>query len=294
MVDFVPSEKGVTIRQPSTANLMLDSADRNSAFYPSASSFLINKPQSILNGFFTRIGTTEVVLEWNTPNIGSLFNNDSLTIDLSGSTSGTTSVTVLAPPGFYTQAQLINWAVLQLNNLSGSTTPSPTWSVSATTTGQYALIPSANVYVQFSGPLAVLLGWDSSVLVEYGPTAPAKGFAIPTADLRPYRYIDFVSNQLTYNQDLKDSSTAPTVRDVLCRWYFDFDQPPALDQYGFPILMGYTSFYLRRTFSPAKQIKWSANQPIGQLGFEVYGSDNALANMSFQTQWLMTLQVSEV
>lgn len=299
MTDFVPSEKGVTIRQPSTSNLMLDSADRNTDVYPSPNSFTINRPNSILNGFFTRIGTTEVVLEWLTPNIGGLFNNESMTVDLSGggATTGTDTSGIVVPTGFYTQAQLIDYVVMKLNDLSGSFTPNVTWSVNSTTIGVPALVPSANVYVQFSGPLAELLGWNTSVPVEYGPTAgtpPVEGFQIPTADLRPYRYLDFVSVNLTYNQDLKDATTSLVVRDVLCRWYMAFDQPPSYDAYGFPILMGYSPFVLRRTFSPPKQIKWAANQPIGQLSFQVFGNDNALASFNFQSNWLMTLQVSEV
>jgi len=61
-------EKAVTIRYPATANLMIDSSDRNTTRNPSAWDFQITKNQSIQNGFFTRVGTTEVVLEWCEPN----------------------------------------------------------------------------------------------------------------------------------------------------------------------------------------------------------------------------------
>ena len=296
MTDFVPSEKGVTIRQPSTANLMLDSADRSTANFPSANSFTISRANSILNGFFTRIGTTEVVLEWNTPNVGGLLNNDSLTIDLSGTTSGVFNGSVTAPTAFYTQADLLNWVVAQLNSKSAGLSPAPTWSINATTiSGVFALVSSANVWVQLSGPIAELLGLDTSVLIEVGPTPPAiAGIQLVAADLRPFRYLDFVSQTLTYNQDLKDSTTAAITRDVLCRWYMAFDNPPSYDAYGFPILMGYSPFVLRRTFSPPKQIKWAANQPIGQLSFLVFTDANALAPFNAQSNWLMTLQVSEV
>ena len=65
---YSPTDKGTTIRQPATANLMIDSADRDEARYNSPWDFQITKGQSILNGFFTRVGTTEVTLEWNIPN----------------------------------------------------------------------------------------------------------------------------------------------------------------------------------------------------------------------------------
>ena len=296
MADFVPSEKGTTIRQPSTANLMLDSADRNANVYPLANSFFINKPNSILNGFFTRIATAEVVLEWLTPNIGGVLDNDTITIDLSGSSAGTSLTTVTAPTDFYTQAALLDWLVTKLNTASAGLTPAPTWAINNTTiAGTYALFPSANVYIRLSGPIANALFLNSTGYTLVGPTPPAiPGIQLVAGDLRPFRYLDFISAQLTYNQDLKDSSTSAINRDVLCRWYMAWDNPPFPDRYGFPVLMGYEPFVARRLYNPPKQIRWDARQPIGQLGFEVYTDQNALAPFSFNSNWLMTLQVSEV
>ena len=296
MADFVPSEKGTTIRQPSTANLMLDSADRNVDVYPLANSFFINKPNSILNGFFTRIATSEVVMEWNTPNIGGVLNNDTITIDLSGATTGTSLTTQTAPTDFYTQAALLDWLVAELNTLSAGLTPTPVWSINATTVpGTYALVATNNVYIGLSGPIANALGLAVSPYILVGPTPPAQaGIQLVAGDLRPFRYLDFVSPTLTYNQDLKDSSTAAVNRDVLCRWYMAWDNPPLLDAYGFPILMGYTPFVARRLYNPPKQIRWDARQPIGQLNFQIFTDQNVLAPFSFNSNWLMTLQVSEV
>ena len=117
-------------------------------------------------------------------------------------------------------------------------------------------------------------------------------------DLRPYKYLDIVSNQLTYVQDLKDSSTATEIRDVLCRWYFAWDTQPNLDAYGFAVFQGYTAFQERRLFNPPKQIRWEPNLPIGNLGFQVYGKysvalsgSELLSTVNFE--FLMTLQVSE-
>ena len=64
---------GVTIRNPSTANLLIDSLDRTSGY---SSDFLIAKPNSILNGFFTRLAVAEVVLDWCVANISSQYNNE--------------------------------------------------------------------------------------------------------------------------------------------------------------------------------------------------------------------------
>jgi hypothetical protein len=116
----------------------------------------------------------------------------------------------------------------------------------------------------------------------------------PFADLRPYRYLDFVSNNLTYNQRLKDTTSGFYERQVIVRFYFSSDNL-YLDDLNYPILPGYTSFSLIRQFNPPKQIRWSPNQPIGQLDFAVYGSDGlpAVMDNTTQTNYQMTLQVSE-
>jgi hypothetical protein len=59
--------------------------------------------------------------------------------------------------------------------------------------------------------------------------------------------------------------------------------------------MGYTPFCARRTFNPPKQIKWSPNQPIGNLAFQVLAATGEIyPNESLLSAWQMTLQVSEV
>ena len=285
MTDYLPSEKATTIRQPSTANLMLDSDDRDSGdLY--ASNFSISRSNSLLNGYFTRIGTTEVVLEWTTPNISSQIGNNTITIITDPAGTPTTSVITL-PNGFYTAKDALDEIVALLNVSVGIVTTytlSPVNGVLYLTNGGPALNFTINVGLlatQLFGP-AVLGNINASVPI----TAP---------DIRPCRYLDFVSNQLTYNQDLKDTATNPVSRDVLCRWYFVYSDPtyPAVDAYGFPILMGYIPFYLRRTFSPPKQIKWSPNMPIGNLSFTVYNNVGNQQYMVPTTNWLMTLQVSE-
>jgi hypothetical protein len=279
-------ENGVTIRQPSTANLMIDSADRQSG--QNWSDFLINRNYSIMNGFFTRIATTEVVLEWCVPNITPSDTFKFQKTDLSG------AIYTITPdsPGFYTVEQLLDNIAKKTVDLSG-------------TSGVYAEVATSAggaVYLEWfdtanpANPVSVaILSSPLQVKLKMTPN----DFAIvseiaPCADLRPYRYIDFASNQLTYCQDLKDSSTTPNVRDVLCRWYFADDVPVQYDAYGFPIEMGYKPFRLRRLFNPPKYIKWDNIQPIGQIGFQTYDDEGDLIQSTDpDTNFLMTLQISE-
>jgi len=285
------TDKAVTIRYPSTANLMVDSEDRPLSNL-SPFNFQIYKPQSIMNGFFTRVGTTEVVLEWCEENINSTLGNN-IIVDISGVSPNTHQdqhiITLNA--GTYTIAQALDAIVLQLNDLSGTT---------GTIFAISTLNPNGGTYLTATGGLFYLTETALANRLGIANTDnPGPGFYAPNAlidcgDLRPYRYIDFVCPDLTYNQEVKDNSTQAKQTDVLCRWYFSYDEQNILDKYGFPILMGYTQFVTRRLFNPPKQIKWDSNIPLGSLSFQVLNEDGEIVPVSsFDSNWLMTLQFSE-
>lgn len=295
-------EKGVTIRYPATANLMIDSAD---AVVDNPWKISINRNQSIQNGYFTRIATTEVVLDWCIPNIEDPFNY--LIFDISGTTSVANDIEITLPTGFYTMEQALD-AIVALLNVEGQSTGS-SFSVNVNNNICSIDISGGKFAVSTPSPLSDSLG-ILELPTPVPPIPPPIPPAIPLsvtlggsvffnncASVQRYRYIDFTSNSLTYCQDLKDNSTATYNRDVLCRWYMAFDEEPDYDGYGFPILMGYKKFILRRLFNPPKYIKWDNNAPIGSLVFEVYGDDGNLLEepdpSSFRSSWLMTLQLSE-
>jgi len=298
-------EKSQTIRQPATANLMIDSADRpftlssgTKYYQQSPFDFQIQAKQSLLNGFFHRIGTSEGVLEWDIPNINSATSTNSFLFDMSGQTFSTTIA-----EGFYTVQDLLQEIPWAMSTLCSTVNVSY---------GNFSTIPffNGNYYAlrNFSGVPFVLQNSPLTNLIFTPGAQSASNITKvykPQIDLRPFRYIDFVSENLTYNQNLKDADTTNQPRNVLNRWYFDWDNPPDIDGFGYPILQGYIPFRQRRLYNPPKQIRWNNEMPIGNLGFQVYGdngsnlsylSTNSL-NTSFPpwntTNWLMTLQVSE-
>lgn len=272
------SQMGTQIRYPSVANLMIDSADRG-AVYTSPWNFQIVKNQSLFNGFFTRIGATEVVLEWNNPNIDA--DNNTLTFDV----SGTAGIVLTLLPGFFTVASIMNAIVEKLNE--------------ATSAARFAVVDNGGLYgiedTDGGGGNTITVA-DSPLRTQMGLVASSgTPFLTPLGpDLRPYRYLDFVSDQLTYNQNLKDATSNLRDQSVLVRWYFAYDNPIPTDEYGFPVLMGYEAFVVRRLYNPPKQIAWENNMPIGQVSFQVYGNDGKLVvDNGENSQWLMTLQISE-
>jgi hypothetical protein len=111
-------------------------------------------------------------------------------------------------------------------------------------------------------------------------------------------YVDIVSDQLTYNQDLKDATTDVMNRDVLYRWYFADDNvtqeremmpltyaataAPAVQMLTptlLPVIQGYTPFVIRRALPVPKQIRWEPTAPIGQVGFQVYDDRGRLIDV---------------
>jgi hypothetical protein len=291
-MDFIPSERSVVVRMPSTANLMVDSNDGDITQAPS--NILISKPNSILNGFFTRIGVSEVVLNWNVPNVFTDGSNNFVQLDVSG-TSVRSDVLFSIPAGGYSVSDALDTIVAVFNALPSASRNGATLAASSTggvftltmTTGQFG-IPAFNV----GKVLGQIYGLFPTLSTSKSISTAAQGTGL--IKLLKYQYIDIVSPELTYNQDLKDATTNTYDQNVLVRWYFaNTDDSPSYDKYGFPLVSGMKPICVRRLFSPPKQIKWKANQPIGQLSFQVYDDNGSILNESFYS-YKMTLQVSEV
>lgn len=287
------------IRVPATANLMIDSADKTGVAQ-NCWDFRLIKKENLLTGFFNRIGVTEMVLEWYEPNISALLGNRTIQFDVSGAPGNPYTITL--PPGLYNIAEALDLLEQQMNvapGVGGLTdwAIQPVYGGAQLSNGggvEFNVLDSAS-------PLNLQLGF-----VTDGTLTATKTAVFTNANLSPIRYIDFVSTDLTYNQDLKDTSSAEnSIGDVLARFYFAWDTPVNTDTYGFPILMGYEPFVVRRLFNPPKQIKWDKVQPIGQINFSSYGRQSQnlggdykpmnqiIPTTEANTQWLMTLQVSE-
>ena len=305
MSAFSPANDNITVRPSATAMLAVDSKDRlvigapfPGSQQPVSYTFRIQKTNSILNGFFNRIGVTELVLEWQAQNVSSAvlvpgFAVGNNTFTWSGGGSGTVTI----PTGWYNVAQLgAQLATLMTAATVGGTTW--TWAAVPASSGVYGaywLLPAANVAtLTLTGAIWQQLA--SGLSGSANAYTTTLGLPVINPDLRPVRYLDFVCNDLTYNQALKDDSTSSIYRDNLCRWYFAWsdDFSPALDANDYPILMGYTPFVARRLFSPPKQIRWDARMPLGNLTFQVFNDSGTLATvMGGTSQFLMTLLASE-
>lgn len=312
-------DEGVTIRPSSTANFPIDSSDRYPSYNARATggstpyTFSITKNESLLNGFFKRIALTEIVFPYYIPNINS--KTDTI---LFSDTGGAYNALTIAAQGFYSPAALA--AALQVQLIaSGIATATVTYS-----NGVFNFA-SGNAAITLSfargnfGGLGARLGEFQlyDLLNLSGPgvngaTTPSTTLVSGVTRCRYTEYIDIVSSQLTYNQDLKDGSSDPIVRDMIARIYIEDETSPIIPVYqtaapAGPVMTqdiaipGTYPFTIYRKFSMPKQIRWEDSQPLGNLTFEVYDDKGQILSShlgavypdSTMPDWRMTLLVSE-
>jgi hypothetical protein len=323
------SQEGVNVREPSTANLGISSIDRygtqvyvkseqnpaNTVTLSSPYDFSIGQNQNLMNGFFTRLAVTEVQFRWTLPTLTS--RNNKIYI-----TSGGTDTLITLPEGWYDTsagassagnlAYALQVAVVaaSISGLSGftCTTPASASSTTVTTQPYNCFIAKSNSattfyfkrYTDLTKPNAIglfeMMSWTTNQVLATTQTGS------PDASLLSTPFVDVVCDNLTYNQSLKDADTGIS-RDVLCRIYLT---PDAFT--GNVANLGSAPILIHRCFPFPKQVRWSADQPIGNLRIQVYDSEGYLLTTgdgltgTSQTayydadmgDWNMNLLVSEV
>lgn len=322
---------GQTIRQPSTALLTIDSEDRFPTYQAKREStygsynyspydFTITKNESIMNGFFTRLGLSEVVFPWNIPNINAQTNR--MTVAYAAAPGGPfTTFTLSVPSGFYTPSQLATALQAQFNskpalagtvvsygqNIIQGTNNVPQFSFDFTASGQFVLFtpmayqPNPAVpatFYQFNNTkqLFDVLGLDSLAYLPAIQKAGIDTFCQST------RYVDIVCSILTYNQALKDTTSQVVARDSLCRVYLGALNSnmivPTTDATFAP--PGTTPGVVYLQYSSPKQIQWIPNQPVPSgLRFQVFDDEGTPLEDLFggtsspEINWSCTILVSE-
>ena len=333
----------VTSRPASSALLAIDSEDRfidyeakraakNTDYNGSPYDFQITKNESMMSGFMTRIGVTEVTFPWVIPNIGPY--TDKIRVGYSVGGAPVTEVLVELQQGYFTPAQIAAALQVAIRALTGITTFVMTYGADDLPNFQYAGNPgtpgteigfqpmpynsAAYPYGKTTKQLFDLLGFTTSVLPDITGNnivqdAQVNGSAIPAGGPNKYlygidtfcqsiRYIDIVCSQLTYNQGLKDTMSQTVARDTLCRLYIAQDGGDILTSQPGDATFSPIGTYpttIHRQFAVPKYIQWTPNQPVpGGLRFEVYddAGNNLIGASSFISQysdWSMTLLVSE-
>ena len=273
------------IRFPSTANLLIDSQDRNNVNTTPSTDFSISKQENLLSGYFTRFGVNEIVLNYFIPNISPTYGSNTFSLTVNGVTQ-----VIVIQPGNYTVSSLLQYILDDLNFGSNQLPPNYALNLFPNfvfqldgTPGNYYLfcfdytIPAAPVLQNYTINTTILAN-----LLRLPQNIPYTGFKLINPYLIPnqLRYLDFVCTNLTYQQGLKDGTTSNFTRDVLYRWNFGYSEQGLLDDLGYPIHQGYIPFVSRRYLNFPKQIKWDTQQPIGQISLQVYKADGTILQVS--------------
>jgi len=272
-----------------------------------------------MNGFFTRVGISEINFPWVIPNINRKTNQIDLNYIIGGVT---TTETIELEYGFYTPAQIATLMVGQITQTAGLETFTMTYgtaqlaiepvfeytSTLAGVTGIYFTpVPTNTATYPFSDntkQLFDLLGFSARNAVP-----PSSGNQIGNYTLcQATRYVDIVCTQLTNNQALKDQTSQPIARDLLARLYLGdgggTGQSTVAPDEALFCPPGCAPLTIYRNYATPKQIQWIPNQPIpGYLAFQVYDMDGELLDDSLTlgagnsllegVDWSMTMMVSE-
>ena len=270
--------EGVPLRQPATALLTIDTADRQifdlSGYRVDSTSpfqVYINTQQNIMSGFFTRIAVTELNMNWNIPNVigeGSQKNN-TLTVEIEGAPGNPPDrFTATVPQGFYTQTAL---ATALQTALTAQVDVGWTVTYNNFTDGQAFAIEATDPDVFFR-IVPQNKGMADDLCNMMGFSSPLKTFVQRLigsfASMLYTPYFDIVSQQLTKKQNILDNGTSfITGKNVLARVYIakdglytDNDDGEALNT-----TVGTEPFRLYKEWQVPKQIFWDTKEFINVI-----------------------------
>jgi len=326
------------IRPSSTSLLTIDSEDRFANYLEADAAiglnptilnvspydFTIRKAESLMNGFFTRIGISEVNFPWAIPNI----NQISQTVDVAYKFQGgaETVETVIMPVGFYTPHEIaayIQEAVRNLTGIVGFTMSYGKDEVGNGAAGNPSFSYATNdadyqvAFRRITGPSTPPS--QKQLFNLLGFSALNSNFQLAAYGAYTYcqytRYVDICCFQLTNNQALKDQTSQTIARDALCRIYLGDALIPGnipvriLDSVGANIPNpafcppGCAPTTIYRNFTTPKQIQWIPNQPVpGFLRFSLFDDTGTSLTKTVEftdyatgvfLDWSMTMLVSE-
>jgi hypothetical protein len=246
--------------------------------------FTINTPQPFISGFFTRVALTEINFPYAIPNINYFSKTIGVQFSKRGAAPVRTELTL--PEGWYEFADIATalTTVMQeeVDDTLSVVYEDYVFYAECEPTSSFFIYPVYQDNFPFQRGLYEMMGWYSAAGAEFGATDAARS---GPPSLLFTRYIDFVCDNLTSVQDVKDSSTSQRNKNVLCRLYFDAPSATGIDPTK---QFGAAPFSIYRDFNTPKQIKWEQSLPIGSLTFQVYNDSGYLLSAQLPYNNLFT------
>ena len=291
----------VIVRPSATSLFAIDSDDRYTTYaqrrssptYPFA--FNLQKNEAFLNGFFKRLGLTEFRMNWTLPNISAAWGNNTIQFSYGPAGGPYTTALITIPDGFYDINELADALQTRITALNTSLTD---FTVAISDQDYDGLIfetpLTSSIFFYFSADPAKscrqLIDMLNVPQLSLGVARLVGG--VP--NLRAMDYVDLVCSQLTYNQELKDASSAPITRDMVARIYLDDPVPSnafttvtnysgtALSTLIITAIAGPTTtgtYILTVTTAPATTIKEGDPVVVSGIGEPTQGGFNARATV---------------
>jgi len=285
-----PQEVNVEIsRNAASQYLVLDSRNRNQSSTPNKiniqpwNDFRLQRPQSIMESFATRIGVAEIRFPWFIPNITKK-NNTFVYAGYIGGILQTAVITV--PYGFYTPDELvteINLLMaaeayqygLVLSYLDGQYTFTPAVGVTESLAPFIALandinlIPSENRYYN-SASLCLTLGmvYDNVAFLQ----GAVEEFSGSYTETLYTQYVDIISNKYNqYTTNLDGNTFSGGSNRLLCRLYLA-DEVSVGNNYA----ELYQPHLIHRQFKNPKLVMWNKDSVVDWLDIQVVDQYNEL------------------
>lgn len=262
---------GVSIRQPSSAQLLIDSLDRYpKGFVPalanviSSSSWSLNLQQIAMNGYIHRLAVSQIQFQWNLPTIITGY-NDTLRF-----TYSTSTFTATLAQGFYTPDDMATEIERAMNAAYGSGVFTVVFSE---LTGSFAISAPAVFLFLPTGinPTRSTRAYLTLGIIPGGTASTIYAGTQPT--MLATRYVDICSSYLTKYQRLKDTNTLPSniVSNCIARIY-----PVALNTQVYltpSTSVGSQPFIVALDFGNPKQIAWSPDEGISNFDILLLDED---------------------
>lgn len=277
--------KGQTIRQPATAQILIDSLDRFPNGWPtsfpeavsnSSSQWRLNLQQIVLNGYLTRIGVSQIMFQWNLPTIVADY-NDILSFTFDGTDYSTTLT-----GGWYNVDDMATMLQDQMNAVSPGATFTVTWDAEF---GVFQFDAGAGHTCTFPVVAPPALKQEFRTYHTVGilggiPAAQVVRGVTPT--MVATRYIDICSTYLTKYQRIKDANTLPSNISSTCiaRVFAVPLNSASLVHGALPLSdpqnPGSAPFVLTVDYTFPKQIAWNPDEAINNFDIELRDEDGDL------------------
>jgi hypothetical protein len=320
-----------TIRPSSTALLTIDSEDRYKNLADAAANptspynFAISKAESLMPGFMTRLGISEVVFPWTIPNVN--LKTNKIQVAYSIGSAPIVLATITLDTGFYTPEALAAAMEAAVQALPGNPLATFSMTYGNGVGNQQVNVPVFTYIADDTAENTISFFPMQSNSAAYPYNSNTRqlydllGFTARNSDLslgasgnytlcQAIRYVDIVCNQLTNSQAQKDQTSQSIARDMLCRIYLGSasgiqSTVPASNASFCP--PGCAPTILYRNYTSPKQIQWIPNQNIpGFLQFQVFDDAGDLLDYSLEqpgadpadfsaatSDWSMTMLISE-